>query len=217
MLDKNKNGEIDKTEQEEAMKNIHSMTLPKARWAWSAMDTDGDGKISEKEFQEGMQAIADKVGEEQLLDSIIRAWPDHPLALEKAKKEKEAVLAAVKQDDRGFATAGKQELPAEAVGTYSYDGWPVECLVLREDGSFKLTDAKDMELGQGYHMEIADIYEGKWLVRSTDSATLKLTLVTEKSSYYHRDLKEVAVREEFEASFQRPGGPVNLRGNTYTR
>ena len=89
MLDKNKNRAIDKTEQEEAMKNIHSMTLPKARWEWSAMDTDGDGKISEKEFQEGMQAIADKVGEEQLVDSIIRAWTDHPLALEKAKEEKD--------------------------------------------------------------------------------------------------------------------------------
>merc|ERR1719271_1736995 len=87
MLDKNKNGEIDKTEQEEGMKNIHSMTLPKARWEWSAMDTDGDGKISESEFLEGMQAISDKVGEEQMVDSIIRAWPDHPLALEKAKKE----------------------------------------------------------------------------------------------------------------------------------
>ena len=85
MLDKNKNGEIDKTEQEEAMKNIHSMTLPKARWAWSAMDTDGDGKISESEFLKGMQAISDKVGEEQLLDSIVRAWTDHPLALERER------------------------------------------------------------------------------------------------------------------------------------
>merc|ERR1719191_1877756 len=105
MLDKNKNGEIDKTEQEEAMKEIHSMTLPKARWAWSAMDTDGDGKISENEFLEGMQAISDKVGEEQLLDSIIRAWTDHPLALEKARKEKEEVLAAVAQDGYALGSA----------------------------------------------------------------------------------------------------------------
>ena len=98
MLDKNKSGMIDKTEQEEAMKQIHSMTLPKARWTWSAMDTDGDGKISESEFQEGLRAISDKVGEEQLLDSIIRAWTDHPLALEKAKKakeEEEALLAVL--------------------------------------------------------------------------------------------------------------------------
>ena len=56
MLDKNKNGEIDKAEQEEAMKNIHSMTLPKARWTWSVIDTDGDGEISESEFHKGMQA-----------------------------------------------------------------------------------------------------------------------------------------------------------------
>merc|ERR1719156_290222 len=95
MLDKNKDGMIDKTEQEEAMKDIHSMTLPNSRWTWSAMDADGDGKISEREFLKGMQAIADKVGEDQLLDSIMRAWTDHPLAVEKAKKEKEAVLAAV--------------------------------------------------------------------------------------------------------------------------
>merc|ERR1719482_2357064 len=98
MLDGNQNGVLDEAEQTQAEKNIHSMTLPKARWTWSDMDTDGDGKISEKEFQEGMQAITDKVGEEQLLDCIIRAWPDHPLALEKAKEEKEAVLAAVAQD-----------------------------------------------------------------------------------------------------------------------
>ena len=45
-----------------------------------------------------MQAISDKVGEEQLLDSIIRAWPDHPLTLEIAKEEKKAVLATVAQD-----------------------------------------------------------------------------------------------------------------------
>merc|ERR1719271_520198 len=105
MLDRNKDGMIDKAEQEAAMKQIHSMTLPKARWPWTAMDTDGDGKISESEFQEGMQAISDKVGEEQLLDCIIRAWTDHPLALEKAKKEKEAVLAAVARDGRALKHA----------------------------------------------------------------------------------------------------------------
>ena len=101
MLDRNKDGVIDEAEQEQAMKNIHSMTLPKARWTWSSMDTNGDRKISEKEFQEGMQAIFDKVGTKQMLDCIIRAWPDHPLALEKAKEEREVVLAAVAQ--HGFA------------------------------------------------------------------------------------------------------------------
>merc|ERR1719238_792294 len=107
MLDKDKDGMIDKSEQEQAMKNIHSMTLPKARWAWSAMDTDGDGKISESEFRKGMQAISDKVGEEQLLDSIIRAWTDHPLALEKARKEKEAALAAVAESGSMLTLAGE--------------------------------------------------------------------------------------------------------------
>ena len=81
----NKDGVLDKIEQEEAMKTIHSFTLPQARWTWSGMDTDGDGTISADEFRKGMQAISDKIGEEQLLDSIIRAWTDHPLALEKAK------------------------------------------------------------------------------------------------------------------------------------
>merc|ERR1719174_1781645 len=70
------------------------------------MDTDGDGQISESEFRKGMQAISDKVGEEQLLDSITRAWTDHPLALEKAKKEKERILAAVAQDGLALRHAG---------------------------------------------------------------------------------------------------------------
>ena len=97
MLDRNKNGVIDEAEQEKATKKIHSMTPPKARWTWSVMDTDGDGKISEREFQEGMQAICDIVGEEQLLDSILRAWTDHPLALEREKADIEAELAAAAQ------------------------------------------------------------------------------------------------------------------------
>ena len=61
MLDRNKDGVIDEAEQEEAMKQIHSMALPKVRWTWSAMDTDGDGKISMSEFCEAMQAISDEV------------------------------------------------------------------------------------------------------------------------------------------------------------
>ena len=103
MLDKNKNGEIDKTEQEEAMKNIHSMTLPKARWAWSAMDTDGDGKISESEFLKGMQAICMKAGEKQLLDSIIRTWPNHPTA--RNKDGETALHLAAKDGDAAACEA----------------------------------------------------------------------------------------------------------------
>ena len=84
ILDINKNGEIDGAEQQKTKKTIHSMSLPNARWAWSTMDTDSDGKISESEFLEGMQAISDKVGEGQLLDCIRRTWTDHPLALGEA-------------------------------------------------------------------------------------------------------------------------------------
>ena len=50
ILDSNDDGVIDKAEQEEAMMTIHSMTPPKARWRWSAMDTNSDGKISRIEF-----------------------------------------------------------------------------------------------------------------------------------------------------------------------
>ena len=84
ILDISKSGEINKAEQEKAKKNIHSMSQPNARWTWSTMDTDSDGKISESEFLEGMQAISDKVGEGQLLDCIRRTWTDHPLALGEA-------------------------------------------------------------------------------------------------------------------------------------
>ena len=84
MLDTNQDGEIDEAEQEEAMKYIHSLVPPKALWTWSVMDTDGDWKISLKEFHDGMQAISDKVGEKQLLACITQAWTDHPLAIEKA-------------------------------------------------------------------------------------------------------------------------------------
>merc|ERR1719379_1514388 len=99
MLDSDQTGGIDKAEQEEAMKKIHSIALPKARWTWSAMDTDGDGKISVSEFHEGMQAISNKVGEEQLLDCIIRAWTDHPLALEfKGQKGTDESYQALLED-----------------------------------------------------------------------------------------------------------------------
>ena len=52
------------------------------------MDTDGDGKISESEFQEYMQGLAsgDWRMEFELVDSIVRAWPNHPLSLEMARE-----------------------------------------------------------------------------------------------------------------------------------
>ena len=84
ILDEDKSGGLDTREfqgkLQKVKKQIHSMSLPNARWSWSAMDTDRDGKISESEFLEGMETIADRVGEEQLLDCIMHAWTDHPLA-----------------------------------------------------------------------------------------------------------------------------------------
>ena len=80
MMDKNKNGMLEKPEQQAAMKNIHSMTLPRAQWEWEDMDTDRDGKISKSEWLEAMQAIVEEVGEDDLIACIVRAWPDHPLA-----------------------------------------------------------------------------------------------------------------------------------------
>ena len=83
ILDINQSGDIDKAEQDAANKKM-AYVAPSLRWAWSDMDTDGDGKVSESEFLEGMQAISDKVGEGQLLDCIRRTWTDHPLALGEA-------------------------------------------------------------------------------------------------------------------------------------
>ena len=49
MFDKNKNGLIEKSEQKDAEKLLHSMVMPKARWKLTDMDTDGDGIISASE------------------------------------------------------------------------------------------------------------------------------------------------------------------------
>ena len=51
LVDTNKNGKLEQTEQKKAMKNIHSMMLPKARWSWKDMDKNRDGKISKSEWQ----------------------------------------------------------------------------------------------------------------------------------------------------------------------
>ena len=52
LVDTNKNGKLEKTEQKKAKKNIHSMMLPKARWSWKDMDKNRDGKISKSEWHE---------------------------------------------------------------------------------------------------------------------------------------------------------------------
>ena len=80
LLDDNQSGEIDEAEQDTANKKIHSGMPPSLRWTWSDMDKDSDGKVSESEFLEGMETIADRVGEEHLLDCIMHAWTDHPLS-----------------------------------------------------------------------------------------------------------------------------------------
>ena len=82
MIDTNKNGVFELDEQHRALKNLHSMTMPKGRWIWKDKDTDGDGKISVREWRTALQAIADKAGEEHLLWAIIRSWDDHPLTVE---------------------------------------------------------------------------------------------------------------------------------------
>ena len=81
IVDRDNNGEISLFEYLVAQKKIHSMTVPKKRWMFKDMDKDEDGKISTREWHEAMHAIADEVGEEDLLACIVRAWPDHPLAL----------------------------------------------------------------------------------------------------------------------------------------
>jgi hypothetical protein len=82
LIDKNNNKVIDLKEQRKAKKKLHSLMMPKGRWRWTEMDTDGDGMISMIEWRAAMQAIADKAGEEHLLWGIITAWNDHPLAVE---------------------------------------------------------------------------------------------------------------------------------------
>ena len=57
LLDKNRNGVLDKGEQKKAKKQLHSMLLPQARFEWSEIDEDGDGKVSLAEWLDAMAAI----------------------------------------------------------------------------------------------------------------------------------------------------------------
>lgn len=84
MVDLNKNGVLEKAEQKKAKKKLHSMMPPRARWTWSDMDTDGDGKIDKNEWHTAMEGIAGEVGETELLGGIMRGWDDHPLCLARA-------------------------------------------------------------------------------------------------------------------------------------
>ena len=85
------------------MKRIHSITFPKARWTWSDMDTDGDEKISESEFKEGMQAIAHVLTEEPVLAG--------PITLAQAPILGNDLLALGKDDtDTGKGAGSVQDL-----------------------------------------------------------------------------------------------------------
>ena len=125
MFDKNKNGVIEKSEQKDAEKLLHSMVLPKARWKLTDMDTDSDGKISSSEWLDAMQKLADAsaqrlrtelvlqgqarpslcqaAGEAQLLEGLVRAWEDHPLTASLKALEEASELQDAEDPDAFFA------------------------------------------------------------------------------------------------------------------
>ena len=57
LLDTNRSGVLEKGEQKRAKKQLHSMMLPQARFEWSEIDEDGDGKVSLAEWLDAMAAI----------------------------------------------------------------------------------------------------------------------------------------------------------------
>ena len=103
MIDTNKNGVIERREQEKAKKTLHSMMPPRVRCTWTDFDSDAnrqgciifdqnrDRKISKTEWHDAMRRIVDKVGEEELLACIIRSWPDHPLVARRCETMRMAV------------------------------------------------------------------------------------------------------------------------------
>ena len=82
LIDKNDNKQIEFLEHKDVAKKLHSFTMPLARWKWEEKDTDGDGKISVKEWRAAMHEIKVQSGEEHLLWAIIRSFDEHPLAVE---------------------------------------------------------------------------------------------------------------------------------------
>ena len=77
ICDRNKNGFIDRDEYREVTKAVHSLFLPKVRMYWELkqMDKDKDGKVSLSEWLSGTEAIADFVGEEPFLTSLLK-WSE---------------------------------------------------------------------------------------------------------------------------------------------
>ena len=76
MVDVNRSGVIEWREHQNAKKQLHGMMMPKSRWDWTDMDTNGDGKISMSEWHEAFLAIADTAGEEHLLAGVVRSWAE---------------------------------------------------------------------------------------------------------------------------------------------
>ena len=72
IFDVNGDDVLGKEEQERMSKLFHSLTLPKQRWKWEEMDTDGDGYISQSEWLIGMEKFALLVGQKEFISSLKR-------------------------------------------------------------------------------------------------------------------------------------------------
>ena len=72
IFDVNGDDVLGKEVQERMSKLFHSLTLPKQRWKWEEMDTDGDGYISQNEWLIGMEKFALLVGQKEFISSLKR-------------------------------------------------------------------------------------------------------------------------------------------------
>ena len=97
ICDRNNNGFIDRDEYREVTKAVHSLFLPKDRmyWAWREMDKDQDGKVSLSEWLSGTEAIADFVGEEPFLTSLLK-WSE--LETQRAGRQAERLHEKIKTE-----------------------------------------------------------------------------------------------------------------------
>ena len=77
LLDTNRSGVLEKHEQNKAKKELHSMLLPQARFEWSDIDENMDGKVTLAEWLNAMAAIVIVLEEngnskQDLLDAVAR-------------------------------------------------------------------------------------------------------------------------------------------------
>ena len=77
LLDTNRSGVLEKGEQKRAKKELHSMLLPQARFEWSDIDENMDGKVTLAEWLDAMAATVirlEKIGKSQqdLLNAVAR-------------------------------------------------------------------------------------------------------------------------------------------------